>query len=423
MTAADVLVVGGGPSGAATATFLARAGFHVRVIDRARFPRPKPCAEYLSPQAGRLLDSLGVFHEVASRSIGLTGMEVRAPSGIRIVGDFAAVPSFRPFHPRGLAIPRTTLDAILLQRARASGAEVIEGERVTDLRRDANGRVVGVCSLGEDGTQRTHTARLVVGADGLRSIVARRARLAHQSRWPARVAFVTHFSGVAGVGPRGEMLVERDGYMGIAAVGDGTINVSLVLDRSEFARHYSRDASGDGGSDVMMQWIARHPLIASRFTAATRVAPTHATGPFASRARSAWAPGVALVGDAADFFDPFTGEGMYSAMLGAESLAQHVARTLGDDGRALQEYDRWRRAELSPKWRVEWLIAIAVANPWWMERAARAFARRPDLGHLLVGVTGDFVPAREVLRSGYIAQLILAAFAGASLPVGDVTHA
>jgi flavin-dependent dehydrogenase len=350
-------------------------------------------------------------------------MEVRAPSGMTIIGDFGAVPQYRPYHARGLAIPRTTLDHILLQQARTSGAEVIEGERVTDLIRNADGAVSGVRSLGADGEPRAHNARIVIGADGLRSIVARRAKLAQQSRWPRRIAFVTHFRGVSGVGPRGEMLVERDGYMGIAVVGDGSTNVSLVLEQSRFTKRYSRDASGDGGADVMMQWIAGHPHIAARFSAAERVAPVQATGPFASRATKAWAPGVALVGDAADFFDPFTGEGMYSALLGAESLAHHVPRSLGGDGRALPEYDRWRRAELSPKWRVEWLIAIAVANPWWMERAARAFARRPDLGHLLVGVTGDFVPAREVLRAGYIAPLILAAFAGASLPVGDVTHA
>jgi flavin-dependent dehydrogenase len=350
-------------------------------------------------------------------------MEVRAPSGMKIVGDFGAVPQFRPYYPRGLAIPRLVLDDILLQGARSAGVQVLESERVTDLLHDAGGRVCGVRALGADGRERTLRARLVIGADGLRSVVARRAKLAHRSRWPRRVAFVSHFRGVMGVGPRGEMLVEHDGYMGIAAVGGGSINVSLVLEQSFFAKHYSRDAAGDGGADVMRQWIDRHPHIAARFTAAERVAPVQATGPFASRARRAWSPGVALVGDAADFFDPFTGEGMYSALLGAEALAHHVPRALGGADSALQEYDRWRRSELSAKWRVEWLIAIAVAQPWWMERAARAFARRPDLGHLLVGVTGDFVPAREVLRAGYVAQLILAAFAGASLPVGDVTHA
>ncbi|MGH7710077.1 MAG: FAD-dependent monooxygenase [Gemmatimonadaceae bacterium] len=424
----DVLVVGGGPAGAATAAFLAREGVHVCVIDRARFPRPKPCAEYLSPQAGRVLDALGVLQDVARHAVGLTGMEVRAPSGARIVGDFAAVRGFRPFHPHGLAIPRLILDELLLRRAQNAGVEVVEGERVSDLLRDRSGRVCGVRSLGAGDEERTRRARLVIGADGLRSVVARRAKLSRHLPWPRRLAFVAHYRGVTGVVSRGEMLVERDGYMGIAAVGGGEsrsgtcINVSLVVDHSYVSRGH--DPAARGSADLVTRWIERHPHIASRFTHAERLTPVQSTGPFAVRVRRASLPGLALVGDAADFFDPFTGEGMYSALLGGEALAHHAARALrsGID-LPLRDYDRWRRAEFAAKWRVEWVIASAVARPWLLERAARGFGMRPDLAHLLVGVTGDFVSAREVLRASYIAQLAFAAFAGGSIPVGDVTHA
>lgn len=424
MSVSDVIVVGGGPAGAATATFLAREGIQVTLLDRARFPRSKPCAEYLSPQAGRVLAALGVLDDVTAHSVALTGMEVRAPSGARILGDFAAVRAFRPFSPHGLAIPRLILDDLLLRRARATGACVIEGERVSDLAYDKAGRVTGVVSLGAAAEKRVRSARLVIGADGLRSVVARRARLARSMPWPERLAFVTHYKGVVGVGSRGEMLVTPNGYMGIAAVGNGDarFNVSLVLSRDAVARY--RTPGVDDSASTMANWIHAHPDIASRFAQAERLTPVLSTGPFAARARRAWRPGLALVGDAADFFDPFTGEGMYSALLGGEALAQSAARFLRD-GRAgaLREYDRWRRREFSAKWRVEWIIAAVVAQPWLLERAAHAFTVRPDLAHMLVGVTGDFVPAREVLRPAYIAQLLRAAVSRASIPVADVTHA
>lgn len=422
MHESDVLVAGGGPAGTATATFLAREGVHVTLIDRARFPRTKPCAEYLSPQAGRVLHALGVLPDVIRQALPLTGMEVRAPSGARIIGDFGAVRAFHPFHPHGLAIPRLELDDLLLRNARHAGVEVIEEERITELVRDRLGTVCGVRSLGIGGTERVRRARVVIGADGLRSVVARRARLARRASWPRRVAFVAHYRGVTGVGARGEMLVEKDGYLGLAAVADGRFNVSLVVEQRLIASTAGAE-SHDRGARFLDDWIARHPHIAARFHDAERLTHVLSTGPFAVRARRAWAPGVALVGDAADFFDPFTGEGMYSAMLGGEALAHHALRALRADQGALARYDRWRRAEFGAKWRVEWIIAMAVANPWLLERAARGFAARPQLAHLLVGVTGDFVPARAVLRVGYIAQLFLAAFARPPVALGEISNA
>ncbi|MGQ0537894.1 MAG: NAD(P)/FAD-dependent oxidoreductase [Gemmatimonadaceae bacterium] len=398
----DVLVVGGGPAGAATAAFLAGAGVQVTLLDRARFPRPKPCAEFLSPQSARLLDSLGVLPAVAGRAAQLVGMQVRPSRGATIVGEYAAVRRFRPASPHGFALPRRELDELLLRRAAALGAHVIEGERVLDL--VCNGSAVcGVRSLGSDGVECVRRSRLVVGADGLRSIVARRAGLARTLRWPARLALVTHYSDVAGVGAHGEMLVEEDGYLGLAAIGGGLVNVALVVDAAR-----GRAMRG-AAADFLTQWIARHPAIAARFQLARRRTPVLATGPFASRATRSWTHGLALVGDAADFFDPFTGEGIYSALLGAEALAQYARRALAGDAQALQSYDRWRRREFSGKWRLERIVALAVSHPRLMAIAARGFSRRPELAHLLVGVTGDFVPAREVLRPGYVLGLLGAA--------------
>src|SRR6185436_17534407 len=168
MVDADVLIVGGGPGGSSLAFALARAGVDVHVVDRARFPRPKPCAEYLSPEASRILSAMGALELVEqSGAAALAGIRVRAPNGAVIKGDFLSSHGFRGFRDRGMSVRREVLDAILLDRARAAGARVSEGVQVTDVTRDASGRVAGVSTL-IDGTRGTHRARIVVAADGLR---------------------------------------------------------------------------------------------------------------------------------------------------------------------------------------------------------------------------------------------------------------
>jgi geranylgeranyl reductase family protein len=404
MATPDVLIVGGGPAGSSTAHALARAGIDVLVLDRARFPRPKPCAEYLSPQASRILAEMGALTAVeASGAAQLAGMVIRAPNGERIVGEFGRC-AFRGFTDRGLSVRREVLDTILLDRARAAGARVVEGTRVLDVEHDRAGRVTGVRTLSGDGATSVQHARLVIGADGLRSVIAKRLGLMRFARWPRRLALVTHYTGVGDIGTCGEMHVERDGYVGIADVGGGVTTVALVVPAAR-ARELS--------AAFLDRWLGAHPQLAPRFGKAQRVSPIQITGPFSSHARRAWAPGVALVGDAADFFDPFTGEGIYAALRGGELLSGFAievlrAATSRDADRALAAYHQARRSEFRGKWTVERMIGAVVGSPILMNRAARALAARRDMADLLVGVTGDFVPAREVLRAGYLFKLFLA---------------
>jgi flavin-dependent dehydrogenase len=396
---AQVIVVGGGPAGASTAWHLARAGVDVLVLDRARFPRDKTCAECLSPEASRLLAEMGALDAVEASATPLTGMAVRAPSGDVIRGEFVAQHGYRGHRDRGLAIRRRILDALLIERARVAGARVQEGVRVADVLRDARGRTCGVSVLA-DGELRELRAPWIVGADGLRSVVAKRLGVASTWRWPRRLALVAHWRGVSGIGSLGEMHVERDGFVGIADVGGGETNASLVVPARE-AAHFA----GDPGA-YYDAWLARHPQLRPRFAAADRVEPVRVTGPFASMARRAWVPGAALVGDAADFFDPFTGEGIYSALRGGELLAPYLAEALTRDGaradRSVAAYDAVRRRTFRGKWMVERTIGAVVDVPWLIDRAAHVLSRRRDMADLLVGVVGDFVPPSAVLNASYL---------------------
>lgn len=396
----DTVVVGAGPAGSATAAFLAEQGFDVALVDRASFPRPKPCAEYLSPEASRVLDRLGIRAALEHRCHArLVGMRIVSPAGTSFVGRFAGEHPYHGYSDYGLALRREVLDTHLLEAAARSGAQVYERTVV-----EAMGDVdrVGRTLLARRRTERmAFRARLIVGADGLNSRIARLLRLTRRGR-RRRMALVSHATGVAGMADVGEMHVGHRGYVGLAPVGDGLTNVAAVTD-------LARGAPGDTPETWFHHLLGEFPAVEARLGGATFVTPVRAVGPFARWARRATANRAVLVGDAADFYDPFTGEGIYAALHGAELAAERIAQGLAADRLRqsdLAPYDAARRGAFGGKWLVERLVSWSVAHPAVFNHCARRLAAHPGMADLLVGVAGDFVPPSRILRASFAWQLV-----------------
>jgi len=379
----DALIIGGGPGGATAALLLARAGWSVRVVEKAAFPRGKVCGEFLSATNLPLLRELGVAEDFQE----LAGPEVRQ------VGLFAREVSLVAAMPRcgngndawGRALGRERLDTLLLERAAAAGAEVWQPWSAIGLSREG-GDFVCQASSRERRQSREIRAKIVIAAHGSWESGSLPSQCSRRAPRPADLfGFKAHFRNCGlrpGLMP---LLVFPGGYGGMVHSDHGRVSLSCCIRRDRLEQIRRAHPRASAGEAVLAHIQSDCRGVREALSGATREQSWLSAGPIRPGSRQRAGAGIFLVGNAAGEAHPIVAEGISMAMQSAWLLCERLVRggTEALAGRDLAAIGRdyataWRQ-QFAPRIYAAALFAHLAMRPVTAAAALAIIRRFPDL--------------------------------------------
>lgn len=400
----DAIVVGARCAGSPTAMLLARKGYRVLLVDRATFPSDTLSTHLIHPSGGAALAGWGLLDRVVTT--GIPGID-------SYTFDFGPVTiSGRPHAVDGVSSAygprRTVLDKILVDAAAVAGAEVREAFSLEDLIFDG-GRVVGIRGHGHDGASVIEHARVVIGADGRNSRVAKRVDPEQYNEKPRLAAmYYSYWSDLPTNGFETVIRPER----GWAAwpTNDGLTLLVVGWPYAEFEAN-RHDVEGN-----VMKSLELAPEFAERVRAAKREEP-FAGGSIPGFFRKPYGPGWALVGDAGYNKDPITAQGISDAFRDADLCATALdeaftgARSFDD---AMAEYQTRRDAHAGPMYEFTAQLASLEPPPVEMQQLLGAMAGNQDAMNGFVSAYAGSISPAEFFSPDNVRRIM----AAASEPVG-----
>ncbi|MDX3188386.1 geranylgeranyl reductase family protein [Streptomyces sp. MN03-5084-2B] len=345
---AEVIVVGAGPAGSTVATYLARAGVDVLLLEKTEFPREKVCGDGLTPRGVKQLIDLGIDTSEDAGWVHSRGLRI-------LTGDLTLEldwPDLTSYPPYGVSRTRHDFDDLLAKLAVKAGARLYERTTVTSAITNASGRVVGVeAKVGPERTPVKYYAPLVLACDGVSARLALSVGIQKNEKRPMGVAVRQYYKSPRHDDPFIEGHLElwdksdpRDpkllpGYGWAFPLGDGTVNVGLgMLSTSASFRNTDYRA-------LLRQWLDGTPEEWG-YREENAIGKVGGAGlPMGFNRTPHYRDGLLLLGDAGGMVSPFNGEGisaaMESAQIAAEVVVQALARREGPSReRALEAYPR-----------------------------------------------------------------------------------
>ncbi len=314
----DVIIVGGGPAGSTCASYLAKQNHKVLLVDKATFPRDKACGDGISGKSLAALQELGIDVKVEkAKHRRISGVIFSSPKG-----KVVEIPVKQEGKHAGYDCRRFVYDNVLFQHAKEL-VETIEGFSVTGVVKEGD-QVVGVKGIDTDTKkERTFRAKIIVGADGANSGIAKSMGLHRVDPKHHSSALRMYYKNVAGMKDMIEIHFTDSiipGYFWIFPLEDNIANVGIGMIIEDMSKKHINL------KDAMFDIINNNPLFKERFKNAEMVEGTLKGWnlPLGSKRRKCHGDGFLLIGDAASLIDPFTGEGIGNAMISGKLAASVI---------------------------------------------------------------------------------------------------
>lgn len=321
----DVLVIGGGPAGSTVATLLARKGWRVTLLEKARHPRFH-IGESLLPMNMPILQRLGVLEQV--RAIGVLKLGADFPIDDGSYNSFPFARALDPENGYAFHVKREEFDQLLFEHARSEGVDAREQVKVERV--EFNDCATEVHARGPDGALQFRP-RYLIDASGRDAFLGGKLGLKRRNPRHQSAALFSHYTGVERRpgDDAGNVSIIRHpfGWLWLIPLRDGVTSVGAVC-----SPEYLKQRRGDSEA-FLQQTLASVPAAADRMRDAVRIAPVHATGNYAYDCSAMSGPGWMLLGDAWTFVDPMFSSGVFLAMNGAERGADAVDAVLREPAR------------------------------------------------------------------------------------------
>jgi len=398
----DVIVCGGGPGGSSAAAFLSDAGKKVLFIEKVTFPRDKTCGDAISGKSMAIIKKLGLYEKISKTPNAIVNaIGFSSPNGAYVRIDVPAKADGTK--EAGFVVRREISDNVYFQNAKSkANVTTMENTEVMDLIFGEDGKsVIGVIAKTADGKQQEFYAKVVVGADGANSIVARKVGVPENDPKHWCLAVRAYYTGVKDVEDAIELHFNKKvlpGYFWVFPSDDGKANVGLGMLVSDVRKHKINL------STLMEDIIANDPLFKERFKDAKRVTPIKGWNlPLASQRKKNYGDGYVLVGDASSLVDPFTGEGMGNALTSGYIASQVINEAFAANDFSekflKQYYDRlWE--ELGHEVDISYNMQRYGKHTFLLNLVIGKAARSPEIREM---IAGSFVS--EEARKGYTSPL------------------
>jgi len=364
----DVVIVGAGPGGAATSMFLSKEKIPHLIIDKATFPRDKVCGDALSGKVISILNKYDKSIVMGMESnpedyIPSYGVTFVAPNGhgldIPFSSDFSKLA-----HAPGYISKREVFDNFLFEKLDSKMADIRTGTEITDIRRNGEGVEL---DIGSNGSTQTIKAKIIIGAEGDRSIVAKKLSQVRKENKHYCAGIRAYYDGVTGIHKDNFIelhFVKRGlpGYFWIFPLPNGKANVGMgMLSEAVSAKKVNV-------KQLMLDIIENDPAISPRFKNAKLEGDILGWGlPLGSKKRRISGDNFMLIGDAASLIDPFTGEGIGNAMLSGMLAANRIKVALASqkfDSQTMLVYDNELYAQIGKELKLSTTLQRLVRFPW-----------------------------------------------------------